>query len=243
MLFIIYVSGALLGLLAAFILRKTIFRGQDEPFVMEMPKYRLPSAKLIWFMVYSKAIMYLKKAGTYILAASMLIWFISSYPIDENINKEYELKIEQAQNEDEKVALENEKLQKQMEQTYLGKFGKAIEPFFEPLGFDWKLSVATISGLAAKEVIVSTLGVLYSLGKETNEEDESLKEILSQNIPLPVAIAFIIFVMVYLPCLAATVVFTKEAGSYKYTAFLVIFTFGTAWILAFIGYQISSLIL
>ncbi len=241
-LFIIYISGALLGLVAAKLLRSIVFKGGDEPFVMEMPKYRLPSARLIWFTVYSKSLMYIKKAGTFILAASMLIWFVSSYPVNSAIEEEYAPKIEAVVGEEEKSALENEKAQKLMESTYLGMVGKSIEPLFAPLGFDWKMSIATLSGLAAKEVIVSTLGVLYSLGSDVAEDDETLVEMLSKSIPLPSAVAFIIFVMVYLPCLAATVVFTKEAGSYKYTAILVLFTFGSAWVLAFLGYQITSLL-
>ena len=260
-LFGIYISGALLGLIAAKILRVTAFKGEDEPFVMEMPKYRLPSLKLLWFVVYSKSAMYIKKAGTFILIASMLIWFISSYPKNGEIEETYVAKIEVLQasldaqpkedtNEtvetseaqEQIAALENEKNEKLMENTYLGMLGKTIEPIFTPLGFDWKMSVATLSGLAAKEVIVSTLGVLYSLGDEVTEEDSSLREIIANNIGFPSAMAFIVFVMIYLPCLAATVVFSREAQSLKYTAYLVVFTFATAWVLAFITYTILSLI-
>lgn len=104
------------------------------------------------------------------------------------------------------------------------------------------MSVATLSGLAAKEVIVSTLGVLYSLGDKVNEEDSSLREVIASNIGFPSAMAFIVFVMIYLPCLAATVVFSKEAQSLKYTAYLVVFTFATAWVLAFVTYTILTLI-
>ncbi|MBP9566967.1 MAG: ferrous iron transport protein B, partial [Sulfurospirillum sp.] len=269
-LFAIYISGALLGLIAAKVLRVTAFKGEDEPFVMEMPKYRLPSLKLLWYVVYSKSAMYIKKAGTFILIASMLIWFISSYPKNGEIEESYTTKIEALQTsldtsrseepkeegakedtnesaeasgvEEQIAALENEKNEKLMENTYLGMLGKTIEPIFAPLGFDWKMSVATLSGLAAKEVIVSTLGVLYSLGDEVTEEDSSLREIIANNIGFPSAMAFIVFVMIYLPCLAATVVFAREAQSLKYTAYLVVFTFATAWVLAFITYTILTLI-
>ena len=270
-LFAIYIIGALLGLIAAKILRVTAFKGEDEPFVMEMPKYRLPSLKLLWFVVYSKSLMYIKKAGTFILMASMLIWFISSYPKNSLIEEEYASKIEVLQSqleeptlsepteaneattevqapkepasiEDAIAALENEKHERLVEQTYLGIMGKAIEPAFAPLGFDWKMGVATISGLAAKEVIVSTLGVLYALGDKVTEEDTSLRDIIASNISFASAMAFIVFVMVYLPCLAATAVFAKEAESLRYTAYLVIFTFATAWILAFITYHIALLL-
>ncbi len=257
-LFAIYISGAILGLIAAKILRITVFKGEDEPFVMEMPKYRFPSLKLLWFIVYSKATMYLKKAGTFILLASMLIWFISSYPKNSLIEESYESKIETVRTsfetivsggseqntsmEDQISALENEKKEKLMEQSYIGMLGHTIEPFFAPLGFDWKMSVATLSGLAAKEVIVSTLGILYSLGEDVKEEDNSLKEVIASHISFASAMAFIVFVMIYLPCLAATVVFAKEAQSLKYTFYLVVFTFATAWGLAFITYHISLLL-
>jgi len=224
--------------MAAKVLRVTAFRGEDEPFVMEMPKYRLPSLKLLWYVVYSKSAMYIKKAGTFILLASMLIWFISTYPKHSVIEAEYTAQIALLQNDDDKSALENEKNEKLMESTYLGILGKTIEPVFAPLGFDWKMSVATLSGLAAKEVIVSTLGVLYSLGDTVDEENSSLREIIASKIGFPSAMAFIVFVMIYLPCLAATVVFSREAQSLKYTAYLVLFTFATAWVLAFVTYTV-----
>lgn len=241
-LFAIYISGVFLGLIAAKILRLTAFKGADEPFVMEMPKYRLPSLRLIWMTIYTKSLMYLKKAGTFILAASILVWFISSYPKNTQIEEHYNQLILTAATEDQKNDIANEMNQKMMESTYLGMIGKTIEPIFAPLGMDWKMSVATVSGLAAKEVIVSTLGVLYALGDDVAEDDATLQETLAKNISFASALAFIVFVMVYLPCLAATAVFSKEAGKRKYTFYLVVFTFSTAWFLAFITYHIASII-
>ncbi|AII15153.1 ferrous iron transport protein B [Campylobacter iguaniorum] len=241
-LFFIYISGVILGLMAAKILRIFVFKGGDEPFVMEMPKYRLPSLKLIWFTIYSKSLMYLKKAGTFILAASILVWFVSTFPKNEQISQSYDSQIELAQNDTQKLELENLKQQELMENTYLGMFGKAIEPLFAPLGFNWKMSVATVSGLAAKEVIVSTLGVLYSLGGDVTEDSTTLQETLAKNISFASAMAFVVFVMVYLPCLAATSVFSKEAESKKYTFYLIAFTFATAWILAFLTYNIINIL-
>ena len=240
-LFAIYISGAILGLVAAKILRVLVFKGDDEPFVMEMPKYRLPSLKLVWFTIYSKSLMYLQKAGTFILAASILVWFVSTFPSNPTIEQKYNSMIESANLQINKIELENLKQQELMENTYLGMFGKAIEPVFAPLGFDWKMSVATVSGLAAKEVIVSTLGVLYSLGADVAEDNASLQEILAKNISFASAMAFIVFVMIYLPCLAATAVFAKEAGERKYTVYLVVFTFATAWLLAFTTYNVALL--
>jgi ferrous iron transport protein B len=176
--------------------------------------------------VYSQAKSYLNKAGTFILAASVLIWFASNYP-----------KVQAPQNLDANAVQMYE-----LEHSYLGKIGHASEPFFAPLGFDWKMSVALETGLAAKEVVVSTLGVLYALGDDVDEENSSLIKQIKANIPFASAIAFIVFVMIYLPCLAASMVFAREAGGWKYLAYLFVMTTATAWILSFVAYNITKLI-
>ncbi len=239
-LFLIYISGAILGLFAAKILKIIVFKSEDEPFVMEMPKYRMPSFKLIWHTVSNQALMYLKKAGTYILAASLLIWFASNYPKHLDAEESYNQKIELAQNEEEKQNLQNELTLYNLENSYLGYVGKFSEPLFEPLGFDWRMSVALETGLAAKEIVVSTLSILYGLGDANDETSESLKEKIVNNIPLASAISFIVFVMIYLPCLAASMVFTKEAGGWKYLGYLFTFTTVTAWVISFIVYNLSK---
>ena len=239
-LFLIYISGAILGLFAAKILKIIVFKSEDEPFVMEMPKYRMPSFKLIWHTVSNQALMYLKKAGTYILAASLLIWFASNYPKHLDVEESYNQKIELAQSEEEKQNLQNELTLYNLENSYLGYVGKFSEPLFEPLGFDWRMSVALETGLAAKEIVVSTLSILYGLGDANDETSESLKEKIVNNIPLASAISFIVFVMIYLPCLAASMVFTKEAGGWKYLGYLFTFTTVTAWIVSFIVYNLSK---
>ncbi|MDO4674315.1 ferrous iron transport protein B [Campylobacter sp.] len=222
-LFGIYLLGAFLGLLSAKVLRMTAFRGLNEPFVMEMPKYRMPHWGLVWQMCFNKAKMYLKKAGTFILLASILIWFVSNFP---------------QQNEDIKDEL---KAQEQLiENSYLGQFGKAIQPFFAPLDFDWRLSVSLISGLAAKEVMISTLGVLYSLGDGVDENDEGLRGILAQNVPFTTAVAYVLFVMIYNPCFAATTVFSKESGKGTFTLYLFLFTCVMAYIVAFVGINLAK---
>jgi ferrous iron transport protein B len=215
-LFYIYIAGALLGLVMAKALRVFVFKGEDEPFVMEMPKYRFPTMKLIYMIVSQKAWSYLKKAGTFILAASILIWFASNYP-----------------------KVDSDNLSVQLEHSYLGQIGKASEPFFAPLGFDWKLSVALETGLAAKEVVVATLGILYNVGEDITEDDDRLLAELKKQIPLETAIAFITFVMIYLPCFAASMVFAKEAGGYKYLGYLFVFTTTVAWIMSFIAYNVT----
>jgi len=239
-LFLIYISGALLGLVMAKILRVVVFKGEDEPFVMEMPKYRLPSFTLIWHTVYNNAKSYVKKAGTFILAASILVWVAATYPNQPKLEKEYTLKIASLTDATEISKLNNELKLKKLEASYLGQLGKASEPFFAPLGFDWKMTVALESGLAAKEVVISTLGVLYSMGDEVDakESKDALAHTLKREIPFASAMAFIVFIMIYLPCLAASMVFAKEAGGYKYLAYLFVFTTVTAWVLSFITYRI-----
>lgn len=284
MLFGIYIFGALVGLCMAKFLKLSIFRGAYEPFIMEIPKYRLPSLKLLTISVYQKAKMYIKKAGGFILLASMLIWFGTSYPKNSTLESEYEQKIsalqmqadsqnlteshaedsqtltqnakstrelgetnaENTEHENteqentEILALENELQSKLLEQSFLGRIGEFIAPAFAPMEFDWRLCVSLLNGLAAKEVVVSSIGVLYALGEGLDEESQSLQEIIAKSVSFPTAVAFILFVMFYNPCLAASVVFTKEAGSWKYLAGLFVFTSIVAYIFSFLGYKIVS---
>ncbi|MGL1935101.1 MAG: ferrous iron transport protein B [Fibrobacterales bacterium] len=284
-LFGIYILGAVIGLFAAKFLKVFIFKGNDEPFVMEMPKYRFPSLRLMWNMVFNKAYYYVKKAGTFILAASMIIWFASTYPkhpelaiaaekevtaittdyamqiertsdlIQQRIVEDTLFTVELAKKEIETATTELEDvrddlitqnghlLQKaKLEKSALGIIGKSTDWFFAPLGFDWRQAVALEMGLLAKEVAMSTLGILYSLGDEVDEESTSLMTMLHKEISLPSAVAFILFAMLYLPCLAAVAVFKKEAGGFRYVVYLFVFTTAVAWLAAFIGYHITNII-
>ena len=241
-LFIIYISGAVMGLIAAKVLKLTAFKGVDEPFVMEMPKYRLPTLKLIWHTVLGETMMYLKKAGTFIAGAAMLIWFLSNYPHNIPLQESYAQKIEQTQSLQEKSKLKNELSALSLEQSYLGRIGKFSEPVFEPLGFDWKMSIALQAGIAAKEVVVSTLGVLYSLGADVDEKSNSLADAIRENIPFASAVSFIVVIMIYLPCFAASIVFTREAGHIKYFFYLFFFTSVAAYTMAFIAYNLTKML-
>lgn len=240
MLFLIYISGAILGVIAAKVLKMTAFKGADEPFVMEIPKYRLPTFKLIWHNVSGQAMMYLRKAGTFILLASILIWFAGNYPKQPELEEQYQAKIEQAVNDEQVSRLNNELALSNLENSYLGMIGHASEPFFAPLGYDWRMAVALETGLAAKEIVVATLGVLYGLGEEAGAESSGLIEKIQANISFPAAISFIVFVMIYLPCLAASMVFMREAGGWKYLAYLFVFTTVTAWSLSFLAFNITQ---
>ena len=238
-LFLIYISGAMFGLCAAKILKIVVFKNDDEPFVMEMPKYRLPSFKLIWHTVSNSAWMYLRKAGTYILAASLIIWVASNYPKNDIFENKMNIKIEKSNSEELRKDLKNELALTNLENSYLGILGKFSEPFFAPLGYDWKMAVALETGLAAKEIVVATLGILYGLGDEEDEESDSLIEKIKNNIPFASAVSFIVFCMIYLPCLAASMVFAREAGGFKYLGYLFVFTTVTAWTLSFVAYNIT----
>ena len=242
-LFLIYITGAILGLIMAKILRTFFFKGEDDPFVMEMPKYRLPSVKLIFHIVWGQAKDYLKKAGTFILVASALIWWASNYPKNPQLSDNLKQELREIDSIERKRVFDAKLKEYQLENSYLGQFGKFSEPFFAPLGFDWKLAVSLEAGVAAKEIVVSTLGVLYSLGDEVSEDSISLQQRIKENISIPVGLAFIVFVMIYVPCFASMAVFVKEAGSWRYLIYLFLMTTATAWILSFITYNLAKILL
>jgi ferrous iron transport protein B len=218
-MFGIYLGGALMGLVVAKVLRVVAFKGEPEPFVMEMPKYRFPSIKGILLDLWIKSKMYLQKAGTFIAGASLIIWFLSSYPVNEK----------ELQN-----VPEAEQQTYIMEHSYLASIGKTIEAVLEPIGMSWKESVALLSGLAAKEVMVSTMAVLY----HTNEDDEKLGDVIKGNISFATAVALIIMVMFYSPCLAAMGTFYAEVPQWAWRTFYTIYPNVFAWIMAFIAYNI-----
>ncbi len=239
-LFAIYIGGAILGLLVAKVLRMVLFKGEPEPFVMEMPPYRFPSFKALWMDLWIKTKMFLKKAGTFIAVAAMLIWFLSSYPVDQNIIGSYENRITNTKNVMEKEKLKDELNLKLLENSYLGKIGKTIEPVFAPLGFDWRMSVSIIAGLAAKEVVVSTMGTLYAMG-EADETSKGLISKIKQSIDFKSAVALIIIIMIYSPCLAAMSTFYAEIPQWAWRTFYTIYPNVVAWLLAFFVYKMLAL--
>ncbi len=234
-LFAIYITGALLGLIVAKILRTLLFKGEPEPFVMEMPPYRFPSLKALALELWYKAKIFIKKAGTFIAGAAMIIWFLSSYPKNPSLIQLYEQKMELAKTIQEKKALEEELKAKLLEQSYLGRVGKMIEPIFKPLGFDWRLSVAVVSGLSAKEVIVSTLATLYAVGEEN---EKGLIQKLRENIDFKTAVALIVIIMIYSPCVAAMGTFYSEVPNWAWRLFYTIYPNVLAWILALGVYKL-----
>lgn len=216
MLLCIYTAGILLAVIMARIFSKFLMKGEDSPFVMELPPYRMPTSKSIMRHTWEKGAQYLKKMGGIIMIASIIIWFLGYYPQHDA----YESVAEQQKN------------------SYIGQIGKAIEPVIKPLGFDWKLGIGLISGVGAKELVVSTLGVLY-----TNEGDvENVN--LSNRIPITplVALAYMLFVLIYFPCIATFAAIKQESGSWKWAIFTAGYTTGLAWLIAFTVFQIGSLI-
>lgn len=216
MLLCIYTAGILLAVIMARIFSKFLVKGEDSPFVMELPPYRMPTSKSIMRHTWEKGAQYLKKMGGIIMIASIIIWFLGYYPQHDA----YESVAEQQKN------------------SYIGQIGKAIEPVIKPLGFDWKLGIGFISGVGAKELVVSTLGVLY-----TNEGDvENVN--LSNRIPITplVALAYMLFVLIYFPCIATFAAIKQESGSWKWAIFTAGYTTGLAWLIAFTVFQIGSLI-
>jgi len=249
-LFGIYMLGIAIALITARLLKTAVFKGESEPFVMELPPYRMPSFKILMLQMWQKASLYLRKAGTIILTASILIWVASNYPKSDEIANEYsQIKNDVTNsvnyNEIEKSVilkdLDNQEGTRQLEYSFAGKLGKLITPVVAPLGFDWKLGIALISGIAAKEIVVSTMGTLYSLG-DVDENSHELRERLlaNPNYNQAVALALMVFVLLYIPCAAATIVFHKEAGEWKWTAFYATYTMTVAWIMAFLTYNVSK---
>lgn len=250
-LFGVYMFGVLIALLSAFALKKVAFKEQSEPFVMELPPYRKPKTSSILHQVGFKAGMYVKKAGTIILAASVIIWIGTNYPKSLEISEKYdnsrkEISISQSYSEIEKKELSDksarDEASEQIEYSFAGRFGKITEPLIRPLGFDWKIGISLTAGFAAKEIIVSTMNTIYSVENTGAEGSISSDFREVSGYSTATALALIIFVLLYAPCVAAAVVFHKESGRWKYTLIMFAYTMSVAWIVSFIVYRIGLLL-
>ncbi|MGL2747570.1 ferrous iron transport protein B [Helicobacter pylori] len=249
-LFCIYILGAVVALVMAKLLKLSVFKGQTESFIMEMPKYRLPSSRMIYFSIYTKSLSYLKKAGTYILVGAILIWFMSQYPKSDVAMKTYKQEsllvdknttLSSEAKEEKLKELKAELDKKNLKNSVVGRGGAYLEKVFSPMDFDWRLSVSLVTGFMAKEVVVSTLGVLFSLGDQ-NEKSDAFREILRKEVSVPSGIAFIVFVMFYIPCFAATITFGREAGGIKFVAYLFIFTTVVAYAFSLIAFYATQIL-
>lgn len=243
----LYALGVIVAIVTAKLLRKFHYKRDETPFVMELPPYRIPTLKATMRHMWAKGQQYLKKMGGIILVASLAIWLLSYFPRPNTED------IEQTRSELAAAGINPETMDVETvsatENSYLGRLGKFIQPVFEPLGFNWKMSVALLSGTVAKETVVSTIGVLYSGDSEAGEAVLS-ERITAENpqtghpdfTPL-VAACFMIFVLIYVPCIATVTAVVKETGSWKYGAFTIVYNTFVAWLLAFIVYQVGTLFL
>ena len=254
-LFLLYMLGALFAILSALLLKRVFFKTPDIPFVMELPPYRMPTIRSIYKHVVFRTGLYLKKIGGVILLASIIIWVLSYFPRTVSYSKDYSAEIakieETTLSGQEKEASVNQLILEQrgekQSKSYIGLIGKSIEPIMKPLGFDWRLSVSIISGLAAKEVVVSTLGVLfqtdYHFGRASLvEKIQTQKNDSGGRLFTPLmAFSFMLFILTYFPCIGVVAAIRRESGSWKWAAFVVLYTTGIAWLLSFTVYQVGML--
>lgn len=251
----LYGVGILIAILTAILLRKRFFTKEDTPFVMELPPYRMPTFKSVVIHMWERARQYLLKMGGPILIASVVIWFLGYFPQNKEREAHFDHQAAQIENlpadQTEKAALLSEieyrRNAEHQENSYIGKIGKFIEPVMRPLGFDWKISVSLLSGMAAKEIVISTMGVLYT---GNSEDQQSLQtRLLSEKYPdgTPVfsslvVLGFLLFVLIYFPCIATVVAIKEESHSWKWALFSVLYSTGLAWLAAFLVHRIGSFV-
>jgi ferrous iron transport protein B len=256
----IYLIGIIIAILVALAMKKMYFAKQDVPFVMELPPYRIPTLKNTFIHMWHKGVQYLKKMGTVILIASVLIWALGYFPRDVKYSSDFDEQLrlilsDPSQTDDSKAEqikdIELIKNSEKQEKSYIGMLGHAIEPIIRPLGFDWKIGVSIITGLAAKEIVVSTMGVLYQA--ETGDDNISGKlqtKLQEQTHPhgilkgtkvfTPVvAYGFMMFVLIYFPCVAVIAAIRKESN-WKWALFVMVYTTAIAWVVAFLSTRIGN---
>jgi ferrous iron transport protein B len=260
-LFSIYMIGIAFAILVGFVFKNIFFKKQDMPFVMELPPYRIPTLRNTTVHMWNKAVQYLKKMGGIILIASILIWALGYYPKNVTYETDYTameaqvinnatLSEKEVENELASIALAKES--ERQEKSYIGRMGKAIEPVIRPLGFDWKIGVSILTGMAAKEIVVSTMGVLYHADFSDNESETLITKLQQQEFttgnkkgqkvftPL-VAFSLMLFILIYFPCVAVIAAIQKE-GNWGWAIFTMFYTTGLAWLVSFVVYQLGSIL-
>ncbi len=263
-LFLIYITGILLAALMAVIFKKTIFKAKDMPFVMELPPYRMPTLKNITKHMWSKALQYLKKISGVILIASIIIWALGYFPRkttysqnDKIMKQNLELNLKHCKADSlttikQKINFIDNKIKaKHLENSYIGKIGKFIEPVMYPLGFDWRMSISLLAGISGKEIVVSTLGVLFQADNKPNLSNQTLiykirettiNENSNKKLFNPItALSYLIFILVYFPCIAVIAAIKKETGTWKWAVFTIFYSTTLAWFLAFIVQTIGKI--
>jgi ferrous iron transport protein B len=261
MLWTIYVIGIVLAIVLAKLLRKTTFKGDSTPFVMELPPYRMPTLKGIMIHMWERGWLYLKKAGTIILGVSIVLWALTSYPQKEVFDQDYDAATAQATAAYESAILvpgadaeaaqanldgrleEIAQAQQAEETAYTiaGRIGHWMEPLIAPMGFDWKIGTALIGAFAAKEVFVAQMGIVYSVG-EADEESEALRAQLTSNYSPLVGFCIMLFALISAPCMATIAVTKRESNSWKWALLQLGGPTAIAWVLTIITYQVGSLL-
>ncbi len=256
-IFSLYLVGIILALLTGRVLRSTLLKGADAPFVMELPPYRVPMGKSLLIHMWDRSKMFLKKMGGVILVGSVIVWTLSAFPRNIHYSFDFDVEIQRVsalykdqivtadisdrqllvKKRDEAVTeLARAQKAEKAEKSFMGHIGKALAPLFAPLGIDWRGSVALLTGFVAKEIVVSTLGILYA-AEEKEESDTLSNTLLSSNMTRLSALAMMVFVLLYLPCLATIATIRQETGSIKWTIFSVAYSTSVAWVVAFCVYQ------
>jgi ferrous iron transport protein B len=261
-IFGIYLLGIILSIITGRLFRSTLLKGADAPFVMELPPYRIPMIKSLLIHMWDRSKIFLKKMGGYILAGSVVVWTLTAFPLNISYSKNYDLEIEQvktyfqtkievAQESDKAilaqkrdVAVEElitEKKAEKAEKSFMGRIGKVIAPIFSPIGIDWRGSVALLTGFVAKEIVVSTMGILFAADERA--DSESLKNALLSSGMTPIAaLAMMVFVLLYMPCLATLAAIRRETASLKWMIFSISYSTLLAWGMAFLVYQGGTMI-
>lgn len=263
----IYLLGIVLAILSAIVLSKFV-KDDDLPFVMELPPYRIPTAKAIWRHTWEKGKQYLQKMATTILVCSVLIWFLGYFPKNKELMAAQEEYATLAQtsagrlsaNADDvdvnaATATKKELMTRidslyayQQENSYIGQLGRMVSPALDPLGFNWKMDVGLLTGIAAKELVVSTLGVMYSEGAKVSEgrdmsEDTQLQSALVNDVTPAAALSFMVFILLYFPCVATFVAIKNETGKWRWAVACCAYTMAVAWIMSFIVYRLALIFL
>ncbi|MBW2121740.1 MAG: ferrous iron transport protein B, partial [Deltaproteobacteria bacterium] len=266
-IFSIYALGIVLAIVMGQIFKRTLFRGEIAPFVLELPPYRMPTLKGTLIHMWERGSIFLKKMGGVILAGSILVWALSSFPRTVDYSRDYageESRIRQdygkrksaliRMGETRRAGLLEEEMNRRIaeiealrreefqEKSFLGRLGKGIAPVLRPLGFDWKEGVALVTGFVAKEIVVSTFGVLYGIGEGRGEESEGLRKAIRKEMTPLIGYGFMVFVLIYTPCLATVAAIRRETGSWRWTGFSVGYSLTLAWVLALTIYQVGSLL-
>ncbi|MCK5137261.1 MAG: ferrous iron transport protein B [Bacteroidales bacterium] len=255
-IFLLYMVGVVFSMLMSILFKSILFKNREAPFVMELPIYRNPGMKVILLHMWRKGAYYLKKMGGVILLASLVIWALGYFPRNVEYSIEYDQLIAQEQSPERISMLKREKEAERQKHSYIGRLGKSIEPVIRPLGFDWKMGISLVTGFAAKEIVVSTMGVLYQAGIEAEDGSSTslqtrIRDEMYTSGPLagkpvftPISgFSFLIFILLYLPCIAVVTAVGRESGSWKWAGFVLFYTTAIAWVTSFAVFQIGTLLL